>query len=566
MRHRIPTVGEIPGGLIAGGLVVSLLMLASGAAVAETPKSDNRISEIRLSDIRLSDIRLSDIRLSGIRSSGSASASARPTVTAIPRGSGIHGYPYDSAPTVRTFPGAPTLYLSHYGYVEHEFLMSGTTNVYQQSGFWGSNGRWNVSVAQNGVPYTTRLLVRYPKDPAKFNGTVVVEWLNETTGGDQDPVWSEIYHQALIGGYAYIGVSAQQGSMIELKTWDSKRYGALGDSNDGQSYDIFSQAAEVARADISGVLGTLHPKRVIGMGDSQSAFRVDTYVNAIQPISHAFDGFIAIGRGALAAPIGSGLVSFSPFPALIRTDNATPFIQLNTEGDIEELGTALTRQPDNAFLRTWELAGAAHIDLHEGLYESATISREEPQVTAPQCIFGVQANGATQPDSMGVYELEDAALVAMQRWLRYGTTPPSGNQIATTPFFNIVERDRYGNALGGIRLPDIQVPTATYSAINFSQPSQQSLSPSQLTSTLQSIFATLSTGVITDPTLRDEGLCLLEGYDTPLGPATLQALYPTHSTYVADFTAAAAADLAAGFLTRADYNAAVAAAQKAPIP
>jgi hypothetical protein len=531
MRHRIPAVSGIPGGLIAGGAVVSLLMLASAAATAGTPK-----------------------------------LSATPTVSEIPRGSGIHGYPYDSAPTVRAFPGAPTLYLSHYGYVEHEFLMSGTANVYQQSGFWGSNGQWNVSVAQSGVPYTTRLLVRYPKDPAKFNGTVVVEWLNETTGGDQDPVWSEIYHQTLVGGYAYVGVSAQQGSMIELKTWDSKRYGALGDSNDGQSYDIFSQAAEVARADIGGLLGTLHPKRVIGMGDSQSAFRVDTYVNAIQPISHAFNGFIAVGRGALAAPIGGGLVAFSPLPAFIRTDSTTPFMQLNTEGDIEELGTALTRQPDNAFLRTWELAGAAHIDLHEGLYESATISREEPQVTAPQCIFGVQANNATQPDSMGVYELEDAALVAMQKWLRYGISPPAGNRIATTPFFNIVERDKYGNALGGIRLPDIQVPTATYSAINFSQPSQQSLSPSQLTSTLQSIFTTLSTGVITDPTLRNEGLCLLEGYYKPFSATTLQALYPTHSAYVSAFTEAAAADLAAGFLTRSDYNAAVAAAQMAPIP
>ena len=71
--------------------------------------------------------------------------------------------------------------------------------------------------------------------------------------------------------------------------------------------------------------------------------------------------------------------------------------------------------------------------------------------------------------------------------------------------------------------------------------------------------------MITDPALRDEGLCLLEGYYTPFGQATLQSLYPTHSAYVSDFKAAAA-DEAARFLTLADYRTAVAAAKKAPIP
>ena len=145
-------------------------------------------------------------------------------------------------------------------------------------------------------------------------------------------------------------------------------------------------------------------------------------------------------------------------------------------------------------LRSWELAGAAHIYLHEGLYQAGTILRENPSLTAPQCVFGVMANGATQPDNMGVFELEDSALIALRKWITQGVAPPSGNQIATTPFFNIVERDQYGDALGGIRLPDIQVPTETCSAINFSRPSQEGLSPTQLFTTLQNIFSTLMTG------------------------------------------------------------------------
>ncbi len=264
MTHRSRTVLSVA---IAGTVVASMLALVPGVASSAVPAPLRHLASGPL-----------------------------PSVTQIPPDSGNHGYPYDAVPTTPYFPGAPAIHLAHYGYAQREFLMSGTTNIYQQSGFWGSNGDWNVSVAQSNVPYTTRLLVRYPTNPKKFNGTVVVEWLNDTTGGDQDPVWSEIYSEVLAQGYAYVGVSAQTGSMIEDKTWDPKRYGALGDSNDGQSYDIFTQAAEVARADAATCWAGCSPTTVIGTGDSQSAFRLVTYVNAIQPLSHAFNGFLAIGR------------------------------------------------------------------------------------------------------------------------------------------------------------------------------------------------------------------------------------------------------------------------------
>ena len=244
-----------------------------------------------------------------------------------------------------------------------------------------------MSTAQTNVPYTTRLLVRYPTDPAKFNGTVVFEWLNDTTGGDQDPVWSQLYNELIKQGYAYVGVTAQRPGMKDLAAWDPPRYGALGDSTDGESYDIFTQAAQVVKANSATLLGGLTPKELIGTGDSQSAFRLDTYVNAIQPVSHAFNGFLAVGRAATAAPIGEGLLAASPLPAQIRTDSTTPFIQVNTQGDIEELDAAAARQSDNNYLRTWELAGASHIDSHEAAYETETIAREEPTVEVPSCVF-----------------------------------------------------------------------------------------------------------------------------------------------------------------------------------
>jgi hypothetical protein len=500
-----------------------------------------------------------------------------PTVTPIAANAGQHGYPYDAVPATPAIAGAPSIDLGALGYVERELTMSGTAKVYRQSGLWLSNGRWSASVAQSAVPYTTRLLVRYPTNPAKFNGTVVFEWLNDTTGGDQDPVWSELYNELLNQGYAYVGVTAQTAGMSDLKTWDPQRYGSLGDSNDGQSYDIFTQAAQVVRGDSSAVLGGLTPKKLIGAGDSQSAFRVDTYVNAVEPLTHAFDGFLAVGRGALAAPIGSGLVATSPFPALIRTDNTAPFIQLNTEGDIVELDAGAARQADNNDLRTWELSGASHIDAHEAAYEIETIAREQPSVAVPHCVDGTPIegtgtvlDGVNQTNNMPLYEVEDAALVALQNWVVAGTQPTHGTQISTTPtlfgLYDTVNVDQYGNSLGGIRLPEIQVPAESYSPINFSQLSASDLSPSALLSAVTSALTTLSTGSINNATVRAAGLCFLSGYFLALPTSTLTHLYPTHSAYVSQYTAAANAEVAAGFLTPADAAAAIAAAQASSVP
>jgi hypothetical protein len=501
-----------------------------------------------------------------------SSAAAAPTVTEIPSGSGSHGYPYDAVPQTPTVPGAPFVNLSEAGYAEREFTMSGGATIYKQSGFWSSNGKWSVTPAQTNVPYTTRLLVRYPTNPAKFNGTVVFEWLNDTTGGDQDPVWAQLYNELINKGYAYVGVTAQRPGMKDLAAWDPARYGKLGDSNDGESYEIFTQAAEAVRADSATLLGGLTPKELIGTGDSQSAFRVDTYVNAIQPLTHAFNGFLAVGRGATVAPIGEGLVATSPLPALIRTDNTAPFIQLNTQGDIEELDAAAARQPDNNDLRTWEVPGASHIDAHEAAYETETIAHEEPNVEAPSCVFGTPIEGTGTPldghnqtDNMPLFEVEDAALAAVQNWVTKGLQPAHSPQISTIPVFfglyDLVNKNRYGVGEGGIRMPEAQVPTEDYSAINFANVNEESLNPLSILSELENVFTTLETGGITNEALRDSGLCLLSGYFTDFSQSQLKSLYPTTASYASKFAAAVNAEVASGFMTTEDAAAAIANAK-----
>ena len=499
---------------------------------------------------------------------GASVAAALPTLTEIPAAAGTHGFAYDAVPQKPTVPGAPFINLAEVGYAEREFTMSGSDTIYKQSGSWSSNGKWAVSPSQTNVPYTTRLLVRYPTDPAKFNGTVVFEWLNDTTGGDQDPVWAQLYNELISKGYAYVGVTAQRPGMKDLATWDPARYGALGDSNDGQSYEIFTQAANAVKADSAALLGGLTPKELIGTGDSQSAFRVDTYVDAIQPLTHAFNGFLGVGRAVTAAPIGEGLIATSPFPALIRTDNTMPFIQLNTQGDIEELDAAAARQPDNNYLRTWEVAGAAHIDAHEASYETETLALENPTLQAPSCALGTPIEGTgtpldghNQPDNMPLFEVEDAALAALQNWVTKGVAPAHGTPISTFPLFfgayDLVNKNRYGVGEGGIRMPEAQVPAEDYSALNFSNLSESSLNPLQLTTELEGAFESLETGSISNEAVRDEGLCLLSGYFTDFSQSTLKSLYPTTASYASKFTTAANAEVSAGFMTPEDAAAAI---------
>src|SRR6185437_913849 len=70
------------------------------------------------------------------------------------------------------------------------------------------------------------------------------------------------------------------------------RYKNLVHPGDAYSYDIFSQAAQaILHPDGPRPLGALQPKRLIADGESQSAARLVTYINAIAPIDNIFDGY-----------------------------------------------------------------------------------------------------------------------------------------------------------------------------------------------------------------------------------------------------------------------------------
>jgi hypothetical protein len=104
--------------------------------------------------------------------------------------------------------GAPRLDVSDRGYVVEEFQIAGTATAYMAAGDDppGVDGRWELEAAGIG-DYVTRLLVIRPTDPARFNGTVLLNWQNVSGGAERRaPSSGELYDD----GFAWVGVSAQE--------------------------------------------------------------------------------------------------------------------------------------------------------------------------------------------------------------------------------------------------------------------------------------------------------------------------------------------------------------------
>ena len=208
-------------------------------------------------------------------------------------------------------PGAPshnyTFFASNHnlashGYVEEEFFIKGTARTYNTPP--GQTG----TVKDSGLPYVTRIVVRRPADPKRFNGTVLVEWDNVTNLFDAENFWFFGWEHIMRAGYVWVGVSTQTIGVAALKKWSPQRYSALdvgeivastgfnrGPDRDAMSYDIFSQAGQALRhpGDVD-MLHGLKPKLYLAVGESQSAARLATYVNSVHPLARVYNGFLLL--------------------------------------------------------------------------------------------------------------------------------------------------------------------------------------------------------------------------------------------------------------------------------
>jgi hypothetical protein len=357
-----------------------------------------------------------------------------------------------------------------YDYGEEEFFIEGRASAYTSDVPLSTDGLWNVSRART-ADYKTRLLVRTPHDKRHFNGTVVVEWLNVSVGFDTTPEWAVTHDQLMEEGYAWVGVSAQAvgvngtgnaGSIGgSLKAWDPQRYGSLIHPGDSFSYDIFSQAGAVLRQGSgSKALGGLRIKHLIAVGESQSAFRLTTYLNAFAPRADVYDGYMVHSRGGGAPALSQAPEADVPAPTgtRIRDDLDVPVLVYQAENDLTWLNYYAARQPDNPFLRIWEVAGTPHADRYHLAFDTDV----DPQLALPtarptEC--GLPINDG--PNT----EVLNGAYRALTDWVVDGVVPTQADRIQmdATGGTPTIVRDRFGIAKGGVRTPDVDVPVATHS-------------------------------------------------------------------------------------------------------
>jgi Alpha/beta hydrolase domain len=439
--------------------------------------------------------------------------------------------------------------LASVGYEQAEYFISGTAHSYSSAAPLGNDGKWTVTPDAT-APYETRIIVYRPIDPAKFDGTVNVEWLNVSGQVDAGPDWAASHVEQIREGMAWVGVTAQKlgiegGSSPliatqELKNADPVRYGPLDHPGDAFSYDIYSQAAQAVRKDSATVLGGLQPKRLIAVGQSQSAFYLTSYADALAKQTNLFDGFLIHSRAGHAAPFDGSDANTAPAASVrIRSDLHVPVLVLTTEPDLVYLGYHAARQPDSGSFRDWEVAGSSHYDT----YGLGIGQQDTGDGRADVALFNTMINTVSSPYP-GVVDcakpinagpmtyIVSAAVSALNRWVRTGTPPPRAPRLQFAPGSSkAFAVDANGIARGGIRTAEVDAPIATLSGLG-------------------------QTG---------NSFCGIFGTTTPFTAAHLAAAYPTHAAFVKAWDAATDKAVKAGFVLLADAPAIKAAAAQSNI-
>jgi len=417
------------------------------------------------------------------------------------------------------------------GYSAREFYAEGKANRY--AGIGGGSLQ-TATVLDGGWAYRTRVMVRTPA-AAKFNGTLVVEWTNVTVGADFEFANAEASKYLLREGYAVAVVSAQRVGVERLKTWSPTRYaglsvdvnacGAAGTSgttgtslctDDPLSFDIFTQITQALKQNAGGnnaPMPGLVVEDVIAVGQSQSAFRLQSYYNGVQALSGVINGF-----------------AFWDLSNQLRSDLKVPAISAQSEAFAVLIGPWTTSE----FTRRWDVAGATHASLYGSQYIDAIVARDQ-SIIGPSGPISftqwVQPTCTTLPPftTVDVGLVFSNAIDSVRRWIRTGA-PAAPSINFERDASGALVRDVDGKVKGGIRLAQFTAPTADQQAPN------------------GTMFP-----------------CSISGWHRDYTPAELKSLYGDHSSYVAQVTNAMVKAATDGYVLAADAVAAIQAAESSDV-
>ena len=452
--------------------------------------------------------------------------------------------------------------LAKRGYVEKEYLLSGESNVYD----WSPDGAFETTVLRSG-DYTTRMLVRRPKNMDTWSGKVNVEVINMTAGYDWTAVWSALWERTIRDNDVYVGLTSKPNVLRGMKQFDPERYAELswdnplppeeqtcgrlpGDAGydpnqsrlyeNGLAWDMFTQTGRLLKSrSPENPLGA-RADQVILTGESQSANYLLTYYRFFTPSAElpsgrpVFDGYLAetqVGKAGVpinqcATPLAVG-DSQRVFPS-----RSVPWAGINSQWDYDgarRWNAPQDRNTASAKRVFWELAGSHHGWEWQYLYGDANAEDLiaagfwDPATYAWSC-------GPNNPE-VPLYMSEKALFVQLKRWIETGQSPTRGPRILHEPvdpgdgFDDKTIYDGLDNAMGGIRYPMVEAPVASFGV------GQYALS----------------------------GDC---PEIVPFDAGTLDALYPTRRNYLQQYDAATALLVRQGFVLKPDAAKLTATARK----
>ncbi len=440
------------------------------------------------------------------------------------------------------------------GYVEEEFFISGTGNIYEYTPTGIQLVASCPAVATRGcsnLPYTTRMLVKRPKDMREFSGSVIIEPLNPSAGFDIAAVWDRSKDYFVRSGDVFVGWTSKSVVVDALQKWNPTRYASLNwpfvpspDKSpndgvyDGITFDIAAQIGALFKVNGTGSpLHDSHVRHVIEAGFSQDGSFTFTQADIFHRLERLpgnrpiYDGYVPGGTNG-PSNISFGLTPAGALPAIDPRHQMqardVPVIQTDTETEIFigalrfPVGLAY-RRPDsdaaNDRYRLWEVPGASHVsnDNNDPVLVLQLNQAELQKITPAQlspigCAHQQFVNGPVQgiagvvdPNNFPFSFVVNAAFADLLKWIDFNLPPPHAAtiEVDTSKTPPTIVRDQFGNAQGGVRTPFLDVPTATY----------------------------VPTDTVAH-TSAFSGFCILYGYNIPFDDAKLDALYKNHGQYV----------------------------------
>jgi Alpha/beta hydrolase domain len=422
------------------------------------------------------------------------------------------------------------------GYAAEEYLLCGRANTYAPVAMadaanmltrdtphdMARRETYVRPIVNADEPYCTRVLLYGPKDSKRFSGRVVIETAHPLDGG-RAIVWSQLSGYFAQRGDIYLGI-APPVTFESLRASNPTRYAKLGATDPTQLWGMIAQLGALVRGGQFHGIPRARLHTILLTGYSWTGVAVTTFANfhhedaRLADRKPVFDGYVSIANSMYARPID------------------VPVIRVMTQSDFNSFDGLNNRRDDSddadSRFRLWEVTGASHLNASPVIQPGAspwvakapvTEPRNLPRFSASECQRDFPAGWG--PNTLPLNYIMISAFEHIDRWIHGGPPPPRAARIETAADGS-AKTDSDGNALGGLRLPQIEVPAARY-------------------------------GTAT-------GACFLYGYRLPFDPVRLRELYGTQDRYRAQLDAAARAQVEHGWLRFEEANLIENAARQLP--